>query len=160
MLGSSLYGAQLAGVLGLPYAFASHFAPASLMSALAAYRSHFRPSSRLAAPHVMLGVNVVAADTDQQAEHLFTSLQQAVVSLRRGQRGRLPLPQANFTDSLDPQELLLLDDFLGCSFVGNRDTVLRGLQEFVDRTGADELIIASQIHDHEARLRSYELIAP
>lgn len=159
LLGSSLYGAQLAGVMGLPYAFASHFAPAALMPALATYRSHFRASKHLTKPHVMLGVNVVAADSHEEAQHLFTSLQQAVVSLRRGRRGRLPCPQGNFIDGLDAQDRFVLDDFLGCSFVGDQAGVLEGLREFVATTQADELIVASQIFDHAARLRSYELLA-
>lgn len=159
ILGSSLYGAQLAGVLGLPYAFASHFAPAALMDALQTYREHFRPSRRLAKPHVMLGVNVVAADTDEEAQTLFTSIQQAVVALRRGKRGRLPKPHRNFAASLNQQEQFMLDEFLGCSFVGRKDTVMEGLHRFAEKTGAHELMVAAQIHDHSARLHSYELIA-
>ena len=159
ILGSSLYGAELAGVLGLPYAFASHFAPASLMPALQTYRTHFRPSRRLAKPHVMLGVNVVVADSDDEAQLLFTSLQQAVVALRSGRRGRLPKPSPDFASTLSAQETFMLDDFLGCSFVGSQATVTAGLKEFSTKTGADELIVAAQVHDHQARLRSYELLA-
>ena len=159
MLGSSLYGAQLAGVLGLPYAFASHFAPAALLPALATYRSHFRPSARLAQPHVMVAANVVTADSDRQAQLMFTSIQQAVVALRRGRRGQLPTPHADYEQSLDPIERDMLNEFLGCSFVGSPATVSEGLRGLLDRTGADELIVAAQVHDHQARLRSYELTA-
>lgn len=159
MLGSSVYGAQLAGVLGLPYAFASHFAPAALLPALQTYRSHFRASRRLAKPHVMLGVNVVVADSDDEAQLLFTSLQQAVLALRSGRRGRLPRPLPGFSNALSAQEKFMLDEFLGCSFVGDENGVREGLQIFLEKTGADELIVAAQVHDHNKRLRSYELLA-
>jgi luciferase family oxidoreductase group 1 len=159
ILGSSLFGAQLAAAFGLPYAFASHFAPAALDQAIAVYRSQFKPSAQLQKPHVMLGVNVIAADTDQQARLLMSSLQQAFVQLRRGLPGPLPPPVEDFAAQLLPHETAMLDEALSCSFVGAPDTVRRGLKNFVARTGADELMIAAHIFDHAARLRSYEIAA-
>jgi luciferase family oxidoreductase group 1 len=159
ILGSSLFGAQLAAALGLPYAFASHFAPAQMMDAIRIYRENFRPSSNLAAPYVMLGVNVIAADTDEEARRLLTSLQQAFVNLRRGRPGLLPPPVAGFDQQLDPFERLQLEQVLSASVVGSPETVRLGLEQFVSRTGADEVIIAAQIFDHAARLRSYEIAA-
>jgi luciferase family oxidoreductase group 1 len=159
ILGSSLFGAQLAAALGLPYAFASHFAPAHMMEAIQIYRDTFRPSADLAAPYVMLGVNVIAADTDAEAARLLTSLQQAFVNLRRGRPGLLPPPIDAFDQQLEPFERLQLDQVLSVSVVGSADTVRRGLEEFISRTGADEVIIAAQIFDHAARLRSYEITA-
>ena len=157
ILGSSLFGAELAADLGLPYAFASHFAPAALDEALELYRVRFKPSAQLERPHVMLGVNVFAAETDAEGRRLFTSLQQAFVSLRRGHPGPLPPPVAGFVERLPPGDRRLLDDMLSCSVVGAPETVQRGLEAFAARTGADELMLASQIYDHGARLRSYEL---
>jgi luciferase family oxidoreductase group 1 len=159
ILGSSLYGAQLAAALGLPYAFASHFAPAELMPAIELYRTHFKPSTRLARSFVMLGANVIAADTDAAAQLLLTSLQQVFVQLRRGRPGPLPPPHPGFDSQLLPHELAALEQTLACSFVGSPDTVRAGLEAFIRRTGADELILASHIHDHAARLRSYELVS-
>jgi luciferase family oxidoreductase group 1 len=159
ILGSSLYGAQLAAALGLPYAFASHFAPAALEQAIEIYRRLFKPSPQLQRPHVMLGVNVIAADTDAEARLLITSLQQAFVQLRRGTPGPLPPPLPDFDQQLAPHEIAMLDEALSCSFVGAPTTVRRGLEAFVARTGADELMIAAHIHDHAARLRSYEIAA-
>jgi luciferase family oxidoreductase group 1 len=159
MLGSSLFGAQLAAELGLPFAFASHFAPAALMPALELYRSRFRPSARLERPHVMLGANLFAADTDGEARRLFSSLQQAFVNLRRGHPGPLPPPDEHFADRLSPGDARLIDEMLSCSMVGSATTVRRELEAFVLRTGADELMLAGQIYDHEARLRSYQLVA-
>jgi luciferase family oxidoreductase group 1 len=159
ILGSSLFGAQLAAGLGLPYAFASHFAPAQLMRAIEIYRRHFRPSKWLAQPHVMLGVNVVAADTDAEARRLLTSLQQAFVALRRGRPGKLPPPIDPAAVQLGPAEQAMLDDVLQCAFVGSHETVRAGIAGFLERTGADELILTSQIHDQAARLRSYEIAA-
>jgi luciferase family oxidoreductase group 1 len=159
MLGSSLFGAQLAAELGLPFAFASHFAPAALMPALELYRSRFRPSARLERPHVMLGANLFAADTDGEARRLFSSLQQAFVNLRRGHPGPLPPPDEHFADRLSPGDARLIDEMLSCSMVGSATTVRRELEAFVSRTGADELMLAGQIYDHEARLRSYQLVA-
>ena len=157
ILGSSLYGARLAAALGLPYAFASHFAPAQLRRALEVYRAEFRPSTRLARPYVMLGVNVIAAPTDEEARHLATSLEQAVVNIRTGRPGRLPPPR----DGLrwDPLERSMLDDFLACSAIGAEAAVRRWLERFATETGADELMIASQVFDHGLRLRSYEIAA-
>jgi luciferase family oxidoreductase group 1 len=159
ILGSSLYGAQLAAELGLPYGFASHFAPARMMAAIELYRSRFRPSEQLTRPHVMLGINVVAADTDEQARRLFTSHQQAFVNLRRGTPGPLPPPNEEFPDGLPADQKLELEQTLSVAAVGGPDTVRTRLDEFVARTGADELIIVAQIFDHKARLRSYEITA-
>jgi luciferase family oxidoreductase group 1 len=159
ILGSSLFGAQLAATLGLPFAFASHFAPAMMMQAVDLYRAQFKPSEQLQRPHVMLGLNVFAADTDDEARVLFTSLQQAFVNLRRGQPGPLPPPVAGFEEQLTPMERLMLGDALACSIVGSPDVVRRGLAAFVERTGADELMVTAQIFDHAARLRSFEITA-
>jgi len=159
ILGSSLFGAQLAAELGLPYAFASHFAPAALTEALELYRARFEPSARLERPYVMLGVNVFAAETDDEGRRLFSSLQQAFLNLRRGHPGKLPPPDAGLVERLHPGDRRLLDEMLSCSVVGSAETVRLGLEAFAARTGADELMLASQIYDHEARLRSYELAA-
>ena len=159
ILGSSLFGAQLAAALGLPYAFASHFAPAALLPALELYRAQFRPSERLQRPYVMLGVNVFAADTEDEAERLFTSLQQAFVNLRRGHPGPLPPPDEGYRERLTAAERSGIEEMLFWSMVGAPATVRRGLEAFVARTGADELMVTSQIYDHAARLRSYQLTA-
>ena len=159
ILGSSLFGAQLAAALGLPYAFASHFAPAEMMRAVQLYRARFRPSDQLAEPHVMLGLNVVAAETDAEAAVLFTSLQQAFVNLRSGRPGKLPRPDAGFPARLDPMAEAMLRDALACSVVGGPETVRRGIADFAARTGADELMVTAQIHDPAARLRSFEIAA-
>jgi len=159
ILGSSLFGAQLAATLGLPYAFASHFAPQQMMQAVALYRANFRPSAQLAKPYVMLGFNVFAADSDEQAALLATSMQQAFVNLRSGRPARLPPPLADYPKQLGPSERALLDSVLSCAAIGSPDTVRASLQAFVQRTGADELMITSQIFDHAARLRSYEITA-
>ncbi|BBP03582.1 alkane 1-monooxygenase [Sulfuriferula plumbiphila] len=159
ILGSSLFGAQLAAALGLPYAFASHFAPAQMMEAIAVYRSTFRPSAQLEKPYVMLGFNVFAADTEEEAQFLATSMQQAFVSLRNGHPDRLPLPVDGYMNRIGPQERTLLDQVLSCAAIGSGDTVKRKLEEFIEQTGADELMITSQIFDHSARLRSYEITA-
>jgi len=155
ILGSSHYGARLAAALGLPYAFASHFAPAQLMQAIELYRAEFRPSPQLARPYVMVGVNLIAADTDREAALLATSLEQAFVNLRSGRPGRLPPPAPGLR--WDAAEREVLDQVLTCSAVGSPSTVQRWLKDFVARTRADELIVASQIFDHDARLRSYEI---
>jgi luciferase family oxidoreductase group 1 len=157
ILGSSLYGAQLAAMLGLPYAFASHFAPAQMMDAIELYRASFKPSAHLAKPYVMLGFNVVAADTDEEAQDRATSMQQAFVNLRSGRPGQLPPPLPGYRDKVGPAQRSLLDGVLACTAIGSPETVRQGLQDFVDRTGADELMIASQIFEHSARLRSYEI---
>jgi luciferase family oxidoreductase group 1 len=159
ILGSSLFGAQLAAALGLPYAFASHFAPTHMMQAVALYRAQFRPSEQLARPHVMLGVNVFAADTDEEARRLFTSLQQAFVNLRRGRPGPLPPPVEGFEGQLTALERSGLDQALACSVTGSPEMVRRGLEAFIARTGADEIMVTSQIFDHAARLRSFEITA-
>lgn len=159
ILGSSLYGAQLAARLGLPYAFASHFAPRLLEEAIGIYRADFTPSARLARPYVMLGVNVFAAPSDHEAQRLFTSLQQAFVNLRRGRPGPLPPPIDGFDEQLTPMDRLGIAEMLSCSIVGSRETVERGLAALAAATGADELMVTSQIFDHAARLRSYEIAA-
>ena len=159
MLGSSTYGAQLAAILGLPYAFASHFAPAEMEHAIEIYRSRFQPSQRLDKPHFMLGLNVFAADTDAEAQLLFSSLQQAFVNLRTGRPGKLPPPVENYTATLDPMATAMLDQALSCSIVGSPETVRRGLEAFVARHGPDELMVTAQIFDHEARKRSFEILA-
>jgi luciferase family oxidoreductase group 1 len=159
ILGSSLFGAQLAAMLGLPYAFASHFAPADLMQAVELYRASFKPSGPLAKPYVMLGFNVFAADTDEEAQLRATSAQQAFVNLRSGRPGKLPPPMPGYRDKVGPAERAVLDSVLSCAAIGSPGTVRRELQAFLDRTGADELMITSQIFDHTARLRSYEIAA-
>jgi luciferase family oxidoreductase group 1 len=157
ILGSSLFGAQLAAMLGLPYAFASHFAPAQMMQAIQLYRDTFKPSAQLDKPYVMLGFNVFAADTDEQAQVRATSMQQAFVNLRSGRAAKLPPPLAGYRDKVGPAERALLDSVLSCSTIGSPETVRQGLKDFIDCTGADELMIASQMFDHAARLRSYEI---
>ena len=159
ILGSSTFGAQLAAHLGLPFAFASHFAPQMLMQALELYRNNFQPSAQLAQPYVMLGFNVFAADTDEQAQLRATSMQQAFVNLRSGRPSRLPPPQAGYMERLGPQERAMLDTVLSCAAIGAPDTVTAQLQAFIARTGADELMITSQIYEHAQRLRSYEITA-
>ena len=159
ILGSSLFGAELAAALGLPYAFASHFAPAAMTDALALYRSRFRPSDRLERPYTMVGVNVFAADTDAEARWLFTSLQQAFINLRRGRPGLLPPPDDQLEERLSPADRHLIAEMLSATVVGAPETVRRGLLAFAERTGADELMLTSQIYDHVARLRSFEIVA-
>jgi luciferase family oxidoreductase group 1 len=157
ILGSSLFGAELAAMLGLPFAFASHFAPQMLDAAVRLYRERFRPSAHLAAPYVMLGVNVIAAETDDAAALLATSLQQAFINLRRGAPGPLPPPRADFR--LEPQDAALLAPLLSTAAVGSHATVRRALAAFLARTQADELIFTAQIFDHAARLASFEIAA-
>ena len=159
ILGSSLFGAQLAANLGLPYAFASHFAPQALDSALHVYRANFTPSEQLDRPHAMVGLNVVAADTDAEARRLFTSAQQSFANLVRGTRGQLPPPIDDIESYWSPMEKMQAMGMLACSFVGSADTVREGLRRFIADTQADELMVASAIHDHGARLRSYEILA-
>lgn len=159
ILGSSTFGAQLAAYLGLPYAFASHFAPQQMMEAIAVYRDRFRPSERLAAPRVMIGVNVFAAPTAEEARFLFSSLQQAFLRLRLGRPGKLPAPVEGFEATLDPRARAMLDHSLSCSVVGTPEEVRQGIADLVARTGADELMVTAQIHDHAARLRSFALLA-
>jgi luciferase family oxidoreductase group 1 len=160
MLGSSLYGAQLAAALGLPYDFASHFAPADMTQALALYRAQFRPSQFLAKPYVMLGLNVVAADTDAQAKHLFTSLQQAFVNLRTGNPGQLPPPVNDVTSYFaDPRIGAMLHSVLSLAQVGSPATVKAGIEAFIAQHKPDELMVTGQIFDHAKRLRSYEILS-
>jgi luciferase family oxidoreductase group 1 len=157
ILGSSLFGAQLAAALGLPYAFASHFAPAQMMEAISVYRSTFKPSAQLQKPYVMLGFNVFAANTGDEARLLASSMQQAFVSLRLGRPKRLPPPVEDYLSSLDPPERAILDQVLTCSAIGSQKTVAKSIRNFIARTEADELMISSHIFDHAARLHSYEI---
>ncbi|MGB6009334.1 LLM class flavin-dependent oxidoreductase [Castellaniella sp.] len=159
ILGSSLFGAQLAAALGLPYAFASHFAPAQMMDAIRVYRQHFQPSEHLDKPYVMLGFNVFAADTDEEARFLASSWQQSFVNLRTGRPGRLPRPVDGYLDSLPPAARELLDHILSCAAIGSPGSVEAQTRSFIARTGADELMITCNMHDHAARLRSYEIVA-
>ncbi|NBJ09792.1 LLM class flavin-dependent oxidoreductase [Microvirga arsenatis] len=159
ILGSSLFGAQLAAMLGLPYAFASHFAPGALMQALQVYRERFQPSAQLDQPYAMVGVNVIAADTDEEARRLFTSAQQSFTNLFRGARGKLQPPIDDIESYWTPQEKAQAMSMLSCSFVGSAQTVRAGLEGFIAQTGADELIVAAAIYDHGKRLRSYEILA-
>jgi luciferase family oxidoreductase group 1 len=159
ILGSSIFGAQLAAMLGLPYAFASHFAPDALLPALHVYRREFRPSEQQQRPYAMVAANVIAADDDQQAERLFTSQQQSFTNIFRASRGQLPAPIDDIEAYWSPEEKTRVSSMLRRSFVGSAETVMQGLQGFVEETGADELIVAAAIHDHNARLRSYEILA-
>ena len=159
ILGSSTYGAQLAAHLGLPYAFASHFAPDSLQDALALYRRLFKPSAQLQKPHAMVGVNIVAADTDAEAMHLFTSHQQSFANLRRGRPGPQQPPIDDIDSYWSPAEKAMAENMLACSIVGSADTVRHGLERFVEFTGADELMVVSAIFDATARQRSYAILA-
>jgi luciferase family oxidoreductase group 1 len=159
ILGSSLFGAQLAAALGLPYAFASHFAPQMMMEAIDVYRQRFEPSEQLAEPYVMLGFNAFVADSEEEAELLSTSIQQAFVALRTGHPTQLPPPMAGYADTLPLQSRAILKSVLSCAAVGTPETARRQVEDFVDRTRADELIVTSQIYDKTARLRSYELLA-
>jgi len=159
ILGSSLYGAQLAAALGLPYAFASHFAPADLDRAGALYRTEFRPASPGAAPYFMPALTVVAADTDAEARFLATSLFQAFVNLRSGRAGPMPPPMDGYYERLDPGARAMLDQALACAVIGGPDTVRKGLAGFAKRTRGDELMIASQVFDPEARKRGFDIIA-
>ncbi|MGB3836703.1 LLM class flavin-dependent oxidoreductase [Castellaniella sp.] len=159
ILGSSLFGAQLAAALGLPYAFASHFAPAQMMDAIRVYRQHFQPSEHLDKPYVMLGFNVFAADTDDEARYLASSWQQSFVNLRTGRPGRLPPPVDGYFDNLPFAARELLQQILSCTALGKPDTVAAQTAAFIARTGADELMITCNMHDHAARLRTYEIVA-
>jgi luciferase family oxidoreductase group 1 len=159
ILGSSLFGAQVAAALGLPFAFASHFAPAHMMQAIEIYRAHFRPSPQLQRPYAMLGFNVFAADTDEEAQLLATSVQQAFVNLRSGRPGQLQPPVAGYASRLQPAELAMISEALSCTAIGTADTVRKGIEAFVARTGVDELMITAAIFDHAARVRSYEIVS-
>jgi luciferase family oxidoreductase group 1 len=159
ILGSSTFGAQVAAALGLPYAFASHFAPAQMMAAIAVYRAQFRPSRQLANPYVMLGFNVFAADTPEEAQYRATSMQQAFINLRTGRPSQLPPPVEGYLGRIGPQERAILEQTLSCASIGTPEKVRSDLREFVNRTGADELMITCQIFDHQARMRSFEIAA-
>jgi len=159
ILGSSLYGAQLAAMLGLPYAFASHFAPAALLQALEVYRSMFKPSAQQAAPYAMAGLHVVAADTDEEARRLFTSTQQQFTNMVRNRRGKLQPPIDDIDTYWTPQEKVQAESMMKYAVYGSPATVRRGLEEFIALTRADELMVVSAIYDHAARLRSYEILA-
>ncbi len=159
ILGSSTWGAQFAAVNGFPFAFASHFAPQQMLAALELYRSRFKPSEWLARPYAMLGVNVFTAATDAEAQLLYTSRQQSTLAIRFGRRGLLPPPVKDFEATLGAMERAVLEESKPGAIVGSPASVKEGLAKFIARTGADELIIAAQIYDHGARLRSYELAA-
>lgn len=159
ILGSSLYGAQLAAHFGLPYAFASHFAPTDLMDALAIYRRTFKPSRFLDQPYAMVLANLVAAETDEQARHLFTSVQQQFVRMHRNTRGKLPPPIDDIESFWTPSEKHFATQMLSCAVVGSAQTVREKLQRFIDQTRPQELMFTAQIYDHSARLRSFEIAA-
>lgn len=159
ILGSSLFGAQVAAALGLPFAFASHFAPAMMVEALDIYRARFRPSAQLDKPYVMLGFNVFAADTDQEAQLLATSMQQAFVNLRTGRPSQLPPPVEGYANQLPAAARAMLDEVLSCSAIGSPATVRATIAKFIERHQPQELMITSQIFDHAARLHSYKITA-
>jgi luciferase family oxidoreductase group 1 len=159
ILGSSTFGAELAAALGLPYAFASHFAPDALFDALEIYRKQFKPSKQLNHAYAMVGVNVVAADTDEEARRLFTTVQQSFTNLLRGSPGKLQPPIDDIEEYWTPPEKHQASRMLKHSIVGSPETVRRGLESFIALTKADELMIVSSLHDHAARIRSYEIVA-
>jgi luciferase family oxidoreductase group 1 len=159
ILGSSLFGAELAATLGLPFAFASHFAPQMMMEAIDLYRHRFEPSEQLDRPYLMLGFNAFVADTDEEAHVLATSVQQAFVALRSGRPVPLPPPQAGYLEDLPLQAQALLHSLLSCSAIGSPETARQKIDAFVARTKADEIIVTSQIYDQRARIRSFELLA-
>jgi luciferase family oxidoreductase group 1 len=159
ILGSSLFGSHLAAMLGLPYAFASHFAPDALHDALDVYRTRFEPSAQLDKPYAMAGVNVIVAETDAEATRLFSSIQQRFTDMFRKDRGFLKPPIDDIETYWTPTEKLQASRMLSCSFVGSPKTVESGLKQFIAKTGVEELMVSSAIYDHKARLRSYELLA-
>ncbi len=159
ILGSSNFGAMLAGELGLPYAFASHFAPELLLQALQIYRSRFKPSEQLSQPYAMVGVNVIAAETDAEARRLATTQQMSFTNMFRGTRGLSQPPIDDIETYWSPMEKAQAQQMLARSIIGSPETVRVGLQKLVAETGADELIIVSDVYDHGARLRSFEMIA-
>ena len=159
ILGSSLYGAQLAAMLGLPYAFASHFAPTQMLDAIAMYRERFEPSEQLREPYVMLGYNVCAAETQEEATFLRSSSLQAFINLRSGTPGQLPPPVEDFESQMSPQEQAMLGEMGRCSAVGTPETVTREIANFIEQTAANELMLVSSIYDHRKRLRSIEIAA-
>ncbi len=159
LLGSSLFSAQLAAALGLPFAFASHFAPDAMDQALMVYHRDFRPSKRLSTPYAMLALNVVAAGTDAEARRLFTTQQQAFVNLRRGKAGLVPPPIDDIETYWQPHEKAGVLQALACSVVGDADTVRKGIGDFIQRHRPDEIMLTANIFDHGARLRSFEIAA-
>lgn len=159
LLGSSLFSAQLADELGLPFAFASHFAPAEMMQALHLYRTYFKPSRQLDRPYTMVGLNAVVAETDDEARYLFTSVQQSFTNLRRGTPGRIPPPIDDIDSFWSPAEKASASQTLLCSVIGSPETAERGLLSFLELTQPDEIIATAHIFDHRARLRSFELLA-
>jgi luciferase family oxidoreductase group 1 len=159
LLGSSLFSAQLAAILGLPFAFASHFAPADLLSALEIYRRKFQPSSQLEHPYAMIAVNVFAADTDKEAQRQFTSVQQAFINLRRGTPGPVPPPIDDIHDYASDFEMAQIEHALAYSAVGSAQTVEIALRAMLEKTKPDEVMVAGHFHDHAARLRSFEITA-
>lgn len=158
ILGSSTFGAHLAALLGLPYAFASHFAPAALIDALYIYRGRFTPSRQQDRPHVMLGVNIVAAETDREAKYLFSTVQQSFTNLVRGRPGPAQPPIEDIDAYWTPAEKAQVSQLLTYSIVGSPQTVRTGLDQFVELTKADELMVSTHIFDHRARVRSYEIL--
>lgn len=159
ILGSSLYGAQLAAILGLPYSFASHFAPAELKAAIKTYQENFQPSEYLSSPKAMVALNVVIAETDEEARFLFSSQQQAFVNLRSGKAGPLPKPKEQFVDTLAPQYRMILDHSLSCSAIGSPETVLNQLKQFSQEVSADEFIVTTPVWDNEKRLKSFSYLS-
>jgi luciferase family oxidoreductase group 1 len=159
ILGSSLFGAQLAAMLGLPFAFASHFAPAQMTQAIDIYRETFKPSEQIQEPYFMLGFNICAAETDDEAHYLRSSSLQSFLNLRRGAPTQLPPPIENFEDSMSPPDRELLAQMSSCSAVGSLETVTQGMAAFIEQTGANELMLACSIFEHKKRLRSFELAA-
>ncbi len=159
LLGSSLFSAQLAAEKGLPYAFASHFAPRMLLQAVELYRARFKPSKVLAQPHVVIGVPVIAAPTDDEAEFLATSTYQRVLSILRGERGRMPPPVADFLSTVSPSEQAGIGDFLGAAVIGGPDTVRSGLTRLLELTQADEIMMVSDVFDPALRWRSMAITA-
>lgn len=157
LLGSSLFSAQLAAALGLPFAFASHFAPDAMDEALMIYRRDFKPSAHLDKPYAMLGVNVVASETDREAQRLFTTQQQSFVNLRRGRPGLIPPPVDDIDTYWSPAEKYMVERALACAVVGSPDTVREGLAAFIGRHRPDELMLTANVFDHAARKRSFEL---
>ncbi|MFS2151158.1 LLM class flavin-dependent oxidoreductase [Rhizobium sp. Rhizsp42] len=159
ILGSSNFGAMLAAELGLPYAFASHFAPELLLQALQIYRTRFKPSEQQSQPYAMVGVNVIAAETDAEARRLATTQQMSFTNMFRGTRGLSPPPIDDIETYWSPMEKAQAQQMLACSIIGSPETVRAGLERLVEETGADELMIVSDVYDHSARLQSFEMIA-
>jgi luciferase family oxidoreductase group 1 len=159
ILGSSTFGAQLAAALGLPYAFASHFAPADMLSAIKAYRHYFKPSAYLDKPYVTLGFNVIAADSDEQAQLLCSSMEKSFISLRQGMPLRIQPPQQNYRQGLSEMERHTLQQIFSCSAIGSEKTVEQKISQFIEQTGADELMLTGNTFDHQARLKSFEIAA-